>query len=1078
MTRVKGLRERGIAVGEGGVRAQVLGTVGDTLFQVAVGPGSAGVRVDAYVVPLRDGRPGDFGRRLRSVFPNASWDQSFGRVRVLRPAAMAGGPAASSPYIYFVTLRDPGERGGDRALENVVPAVREVLRVAGTAGCRSIAVPVDWEALAGLPVEPAASLVPALRAAAEQAEIPERVVLVMRSGIEEQMVRDAWGEPEQRREVQLSPGARSLLEEARRATGVAGPLRILRVFLEREPAGADGFDVVLASLVRHRMPDVADGLRRLGRLAQREGAEAPYRTAELLVTAERLAVAEGVSDQVHRRHLLMVLLSPPLGDDVPGALGLSAADLTDCLAEALSLASRQRSAGDWRLWLNDTLGHRSDDPEPPGRARVLAGGFSSDLVDPRVGIPLSQDHLGRGVYAEMLATLIADRKTPTPLSVGLFGPWGSGKSTFMGLLRRQIDDRSALGGTYLPNVVQIGFNAWTYADTNLWASLGDEIFRRLADIDGRERARQEELTRVLRRELDSSGERTGELTRAQEAAARRTRELLEELDRLRGVRRGLLEALVRATDAELAGDWKRLGVQDQGEQVQVVAEQLRGTVSGAITLYRTLQGRRGWALGAVLTASAVVLLVGLVSAGAVQEWSRFVGLAGLLAGAATVVRWLAGARAAMARVTRVVRQFDEARDPVTQERIEEALAGIHAAQARERALRAQYDEELARAGELRRELEELSPGRRLYAFLAERAGSDDYRGSLGLISVIRRDLEKLSGLMSAWPQEHGGQERPIDRIVLYIDDLDRCAPAQVVAVLEAVHLLLALDLFVVVLGVDPQWLVRSLRTGHRALLGDQAPDDYLKKIFNIPFVLPAVAPEGFRAMIEHLSGPSAVPGAVTVEAGEDPAPLADEGAGPLVQAGSAASRVRRRERVDPEPLGVEEREVLSAQAPLVRQPREIKRLHNLYRMLRSTQDLSPASSFIGGPGEPGQFRAVAVLLGLLSAAPEHLHALLFAPPGPQRRGGICRRAPGPESWEETLAGLEPRRVDGTWVNDVAAGLDAGACRDWADLVRAARQVPGPVELAAFRIWGPHIARFTFGPSEGPVFTRPGAETSA
>jgi hypothetical protein len=93
--------------------------------------------------------------------------------------------------------------------------------------------------------------------------------------------------------------------------------------------------------------------------------------------------------------------------------------------------------------------------------------------------------------------------------------------------------------------------------------------------------------------------------------------------------------------------------------------------------------------------------------------------------------------------------------------------------------------------------------------------------------------------------------------VLYIDDLDRCRPRQVIEVLQAVHLLLALDLFVVVVGVDPRWLVRSLREQYPgtleaepgpgaaaappggADLAGAVPTDYLQKIFNIPFTLPA-----------------------------------------------------------------------------------------------------------------------------------------------------------------------------------------------------------------------------------------------
>ncbi|MGH3928616.1 MAG: P-loop NTPase fold protein [Pseudonocardiaceae bacterium] len=42
-----------------------------------------------------------------------------------------------------------------------------------------------------------------------------------------------------------------------------------------------------------------------------------------------------------------------------------------------------------------------------------------------------------------------------------------------------------------------------------------------------------------------------------------------------------------------------------------------------------------------------------------------------------------------------------------------------------------------------------------------------------------------------------GDDLPqIDRIIIYIDDLDRCPPQRVVEMLEAIHLLLAVELFV------------------------------------------------------------------------------------------------------------------------------------------------------------------------------------------------------------------------------------------------------------------------------------------
>jgi KAP family P-loop domain len=106
----------------------------------------------------------------------------------------------------------------------------------------------------------------------------------------------------------------------------------------------------------------------------------------------------------------------------------------------------------------------------------------------------------------------------------------------------------------------------------------------------------------------------------------------------------------------------------------------------------------------------------------------------------------------------------------------------------------------------------------------------------------------------------------IDRIVLYVDDLDRCRTERVVEVLEAVHLLLAMPLFVVVVGVDPRWLLRSLEEHYLQMLrptGDDqgerldrewasTPMNYLEKIFQIPFTLRPMGVRGFRALIDSL----------------------------------------------------------------------------------------------------------------------------------------------------------------------------------------------------------------------------------
>jgi hypothetical protein len=102
---------------------------------------------------------------------------------------------------------------------------------------------------------------------------------------------------------------------------------------------------------------------------------------------------------------------------------------------------------------------------------------------------------------------------------------------------------------------------------------------------------------------------------------------------------------------------------------------------------------------------------------------------------------------------------------------------------------------------------------------------------LGLVSLARRDFEKLSDIftdaeaLSANSRLSINEKADlrslsssIDRVVLFIDDLDRCDPEKVVDVLQAVHLLLAYPLFAVVVGVDQRCLKQSLRTRFKGLL--------------------------------------------------------------------------------------------------------------------------------------------------------------------------------------------------------------------------------------------------------------------
>ena len=109
------------------------------------------------------------------------------------------------------------------------------------------------------------------------------------------------------------------------------------------------------------------------------------------------------------------------------------------------------------------------------------------LVTARIPTDLRpiDDLLGFRRYANAFASVIADEHVSPPLAIGLFGPWGSGKSAMIDMIDaalQDIDARAAFDEEprFCRGIVRVVFNAWHYAETNLWASLFVRILEAMA----------------------------------------------------------------------------------------------------------------------------------------------------------------------------------------------------------------------------------------------------------------------------------------------------------------------------------------------------------------------------------------------------------------------------------------------------------------------------------------------------------------------------------------------------------------------------------------------------------------------
>jgi hypothetical protein len=380
-------------------------------------------------------------------------------------------------------------------------------------------------------------------------------------------------------------------------------------------------------------------------------------------------------------------------------------------------------------------------------------------------------------------------------------------------------------------------------------------------------------------------------------------------------------------------------------------------------------------------------------------------------GVPIVQRWVATLPVAVTTGAAVamIRRL-KAEDPL---RVKDAWqAAVEFSTAHQQRLHTAAEVAAAEVSTLEREMQNLTAAGQLAGFVTDRATGGDYRSRLGVMTQIREDFQHMATLLataahqpgdrsggagSAPPERDAAGDRlpEIDRIILYIDDLDRCPPDRVVAMLEAIHLLLAVELFVVVVAVDPRWLLRAITAHYQDLLhrptaptpprmpaaldhpaspnGDPAhrdpigmdpmdpvdpddeelwgstPEQYLEKIFQVVLTLPPLDTAGYRQLLHTLVGtradqppptpiptaPASAPASTPVTATPDVETTPEPDPDPPAWFGVQLPPARVIERVDPLTLTPDELTLLTLLGPpcLVTTPRTVKRLANSYGLL-------------------------------------------------------------------------------------------------------------------------------------------------
>lgn len=692
----------------------------------------------------------------------------------------------------------------------------------------------------------------------------------------------------------------------------------------------------------------------------------------------------------------------------------------------------------------------------PSAARVArlteVSGFTSD----RPGASASEDPLELAADVTAFARLICLHDVDPPLSIGLFGGWGSGKSTFMHRLEATVDDltkkaRSKPDGpaepttpAFIRNAVQIRFNAWHFADANLWASLTAEFFDQLR-AGGYSRSGKAIHARLVERVNNHVHQLTSEAKATRDAFAeseRSVRQAQQERDAAAAtatmtvgsaVSQTLVDSVVTAYDIHKADLNELRGKNTANDIIAFIslAKDVRSMSGQLFTLVKFVRAR-GWrAWLAVFGVVAIAVASFTVSDSDLLTEQGLLKVIAILGGFGALARSILPGISLIASVSRTTAGFATDLD----EKLEVQLKNVAE---KEEALKRATTESDARRAAAARATKALSryvdpgaaaanPPRLLRYMLEDDPDTQALETEIGLISRVRRLFQAVNEIVAEEKGKKAGERDADvpDRIIIYIDDLDRCTPSQVYAVLQAVHLLLAFELFVVVVGVDVGWVEEalahelrpSLRSLHMSVEEiEQAESEarklatrYMEKIFQLPFWLRRLSSEGadggsyasyVRGMLQHNleitddldHGPTAErePAvAMSYDTVLEREELSLKTANPVGPADSDETGSDLRESLATVKLTQAEVDFLASEA-IGRlagcEPRTVKRFVNIYRIIRARLDADQRAKFLGSEDAPAIFPIVAILIATETNQPleaaENLHKIFDTHAGP------------------------------------------------------------------------------------------------
>jgi hypothetical protein len=138
-------------------------------------------------------------------------------------------------------------------------------------------------------------------------------------------------------------------------------------------------------------------------------------------------------------------------------------------------------------------------------------------------------------------------------------------------------------------------------------------------------------------------------------------------------------------------------------------------------------------------------------------------------------------------------------------------------------------------------------------------------GDVTRLSAQRVDVQDCLGRLTCrgWP----GNRRNYRRIVVFVNDLDRCFFDKALGLLEATKAFLDIPGFIFVIALDPR--APGSYVSHKYAGSSIKPDDYLQKFFQVAYTIPEPGKADIKEVLEALKAELGEEASATLEAGEE-----------------------------------------------------------------------------------------------------------------------------------------------------------------------------------------------------------------